>query len=117
MDIVWFEIPVRNLEKSIEFYESVLKLKLEPMSVGNEKMGVFPFKTLRGALIEEQNVTPSQSSTIVYFDGGSDLNFYLERAEQFGGKILQHKTKIPDEKGYYGIFSDLDGNAVGLHHT
>ncbi len=79
-------------------------------------MAVLPFKTLRGALCEEQNVTPSQSSTIVYFDGGSDLNFYLERAEQFGGKILQPKTAIPNQKGSYGTFEDIDGNSIGFYN-
>jgi len=79
-------------------------------------MAIFPFKTLRGALCEEQNINPSPSSTIVYFDGGIDVNFYLEKVKRFGGKILKPKTQIPNEKGYYGIFSDLDGDRIGLHN-
>ena len=117
MKVVWFEIPVQNLEISVEFYEAVFDINMEIVSMGNERMAMFPFKEPGGALIEEKHTSPSPLSTIIYFHGGSDLNFYLDRVKQFGGKILQPKTQISDNNGWYGVFTDIDGISVGLYHS
>ena len=43
-----------------------------------------------------------------------DLDKYLDRAEQLGGKRLIPPTDLPEDYGRFAIFTDPDGNAVGL---
>jgi hypothetical protein len=43
-----------------------------------------------------------------------DLDAYLERAEKLGGKRLVPPTDLPGDFGRFAIFSDPDGNQVGL---
>ena len=43
-----------------------------------------------------------------------DLDKYLDRAEQLGGKRLVPPTDLPEDYGRFAIFTDPDGNAVGL---
>jgi uncharacterized protein len=43
-----------------------------------------------------------------------DLARYLERAEQLGGTKLVEPTALPGDFGSFAIFSDPDGNQVGL---
>jgi predicted enzyme related to lactoylglutathione lyase len=44
----------------------------------------------------------------------SDLEGYLDRAEQLGGTRLVPPTDLPGDFGRFAIFTDPDGNQVGL---
>jgi len=37
----------------------------------------------------------------------------LEKAEKLGGKKVKEKTEITGV-GWFGLFTDLDGNTIGL---
>lgn len=37
----------------------------------------------------------------------------LEKAVELGGRKVKEKTEIPDI-GWFGLFTDLDGNTIGL---
>lgn len=43
-----------------------------------------------------------------------DLSAYLDRAEKLGGKRLVPPTDLPGDFGKFAIFTDPDGNQVGL---
>jgi predicted enzyme related to lactoylglutathione lyase len=43
-----------------------------------------------------------------------DLSAYLERAERLGGKTVMSPITLPGDAGQIAIFTDPDGNAVGL---
>jgi uncharacterized protein len=43
-----------------------------------------------------------------------DLDAYLDRAEKLGGKRLVPPTDLPGDYGRFAIFTDPDGNQVGL---
>jgi len=43
-----------------------------------------------------------------------DLGAYLDRAEQLGGKRLVPPTDLPGDYGRFAVFTDPDGNQVGL---
>ena len=38
----------------------------------------------------------------------------LAKIEDKGGQIINNKTKISDEHGYYALFKDTCGNYMGL---
>ena len=43
-----------------------------------------------------------------------DLDRYLDRAERLGGKRLVPPTDLPAGYGRFAVFTDPDGNPVGL---
>jgi predicted enzyme related to lactoylglutathione lyase len=43
-----------------------------------------------------------------------DLEAYLDRAEKLGGRRLVPPTDLPGDFGRFAIFTDPDGNQVGL---
>lgn len=49
---------------------------------------------------------------MVYFKV-DDIEQTLNKVKQLGGKVIQEKSEIPNV-GFYGIFSDTDGNQIGL---
>jgi len=43
-----------------------------------------------------------------------DLDAYLDRAEKLGARRLVPPTDLPGDFGKFAIFTDPDGNQVGL---
>lgn len=113
----WFEIPVEDFERGVNFYNSILDCKMHEEKIMGSRMAFFPMEDpgIGGAIIKSEKMKPSIEGTIVYLNGGDDLKVILDRVESFGGKVLVPKTKITDEIGYYAEFLDTEGNRVALH--
>lgn len=115
--VCWFDIHVSNLENSKKFYEAVLDIKLTdlPPEWGNQS--TFPFEdngpNATGALVESENVSSNGNNTVIYF-ASEDCTTEQSRVESEGGKVIKPKMPI-GEFGFISVFSDLDGNIIGLH--
>lgn len=115
----WFEIFVSDLTKATAFYESILKSPLQtiPTTASGCQMAIFTYNQelgVGGALTQNEGYTPGAGGTMVYLNVEGDLDGVLGRIPSAGGKVLQERMAIPPH-GFIGIFSDLDGNRVGLH--
>ncbi len=112
--ISWVEIPAENFERAVKFYSSILKLELQIIDCGQEKMACFP--NGEGAVSYAPNFKPSKNGVLVSFNTNNDLEGTIERIKINGGTIVQPKTKIEAEnRGYFAIFIDCEGNKVGLY--
>ncbi len=113
----WFDIHVSNLEKAKSFYEAVLDVKLTDLPPEWGKQSTFPFEengpNATGALVESENLAPNGNNTIIYF-ASTDCTTEASRVEAAGGKVIKPKMAI-GEFGYIALFSDLDGNTIGLY--
>ena len=56
---------------------------------------------------------PGEKSVKIYMRV-DDLDASLDRAERLGGKRLVPPTDLPEGYGRFAIFTDPDGNQVGL---
>ena len=116
--INWFEIPAANFERAVAFYERIMAAKL-PVddSFPGMKMAMFPYQppSVGGCVIEFNKFRPSTDGVRIYLNGGEDLAPILDRVQAAGGQIVMPKTLIRDDIGYIGMFSDSEGNIVGLH--
>jgi predicted enzyme related to lactoylglutathione lyase len=68
-----------------------------------------------GAIVKGDGYVPSTEGTLIYFNGGTDLDNILNRVEGAGGKVEIPKTLITEEIGFFAIFADTEGNRVALH--
>lgn len=114
---VWFEIPVRDMERARLFYSNVLGYDLPLQDLGGILMAFFPMAGHgnSGALIRGDGYEPCERGTVVYLNAGEDLAESLERIEPAGGRVVVPKTKITVEYGHFALFQDTEGNLVGLH--
>ncbi len=114
--VVWFDIPVTDIERAKEFYQAVIGAELTDMENGPARFAMFPFAPgiASGALVQSPDSKPSDSGTTVYLNGGKDLSDPLSRVESAGGKIVMPKTSI-GENGFMARFQDTEGNVVALH--
>ncbi len=112
--ISWFEIPTENLERAVKFYHNVLDLNLEIEDCGEEKMACFP--NGEGALSFAPGFKPSKNGVLVSINTGKKLDSTIQSIKKNGGTIVQSKTKIlAEERGYFALFVDCEGNKLGLH--
>jgi predicted enzyme related to lactoylglutathione lyase len=83
------------------------------------KMGLFPNagEGVFVQLINGSDYKPSADGTVVYLNGGDDLQKIADKIEANGGKIVVPKTGIGPETGFFAIFTDTEGNKVGLHSS
>lgn len=115
--VTWFEIPSKDLNRATRFYEEVLGVKLKPDAMGPSlKFSIFPADKGQptGCVIQGDGYRPSPDSTTVYLNLRDDLAKPLAKVEKAGGKVLQDKTALPENMGFYAQFLDSEGNRVGF---
>ncbi len=119
--VVWFEIPVLDLDRAVDFYQKVFKIEMSRMDMGGTMMAFFPWVDNAvgspGALVQHPDkCRPSAEGPLIYFGSNiDDLSDELSRVEPSGGKIVMPRTIITEEIGYMAIFIDTEGNRVALH--
>ena len=113
----WIEIPVIDLDRAKKFYAAILDVHFNDMEIGAMSYALFSVddKFNCGALIAADGRKPSQDGVTVYLNGGSDLAKVLARVKKAGGRVLVEKTPISKEAGFFGFFTDTEGNKMGVH--
>lgn len=115
--VAFFEIPAINLNRAVEFYQSVLNTKLSVHDWGQEKMAFFPEENgvCPGAISWSPNFKPSKDGILISLNCES-IEKSLILVETNGGKIVIPKTKIEAEnRGYFSVCTDSEGNGIGLY--
>ncbi len=115
--INWFEIPVLDFARAKKFYEILYDAEIMEMPFPNGKYGMLPCdmeKGVGGGLVQGEGFEPSTKGTIVYLNGGEDLNTPLSKVENAGGQIIMPKTSIGGN-GFMAQFIDTEGNRIALH--
>ncbi|QPK62420.1 VOC family protein [Methylomonas sp. LL1] len=114
----WFELPVTDMQRAKAFYQEVLQASFKDETMSGYQMAIFNADegSVSGMLILGEQYQPSQTGAVVYFNGGENLSMPLDRAVKQGSSVLVPKTPIHDgECGYFALFSDSEGNRVGLY--
>ena len=100
--ITWFEVPTTNIERAVDFYETLLETRLQEFP-GEEPCFMFP--------AGEAGIAGRQQWAINLV---GKLDEVLTRAHTEGA-VLMPRTQIPGGFGFYACIQDSEGNHVGLH--
>lgn len=116
----WFEIPVLDFERAKTFYESIFDYQMPENQMGPARMGFFLYDfqngKVGGAIVHNPEFyTPSENGSLIYLNCQPDLQVVLNRVEAAGGQILQPKTDIGQNLGFWALIRDCEGNRVALH--
>lgn len=119
--ISWFEIPAADLDRAQRFYETIFEVSMIPMDMAEFQMRMFPLEDMQtgigGALIKAGDFyKPSATDgVLIYLNANPDVDRILSRVEAAGGKVVVPKTEISPDYGFMGVFTDTEGNRIGLH--
>ena len=119
MQAVWVEIPVKDLERALAFYQAVFEFApAETLDDGTRRTITLVNTSPEGrpgiSLNQTANFEPSRTGTLVYLDTGEDLTAHLRRIEPAGGSVVEPKTSMGDA-GNYATFIDSEGNLLALY--
>ncbi len=114
----WFEIPVVDFERARIFYSRIFDFDMPVATMGRNRMGFLLHERGRGiggAIVKGEGYVPARDGILVYLSAGQDLNRVLARIEPAGGTIVQDKTEVAPDLGFYAVFIDSEGNRLALH--
>ena len=119
--ISWFEIPTTDIDRAQKFYETIFGITMMPLDLPNIKMRMFPLDDMMtqvgGALVDSGGFHKASATDgpLIYLNANPDVQNVLDKVKAAGGKIVVPKTEISPEYGFMGVFSDTEGNRIGLH--
>ena len=110
--VVWFEIPVSDLERSAHFYGEMFGWRFGRVENMDIDYLVIESGSLNGGLRLRTDAGANNGPFVfVAVDG---LLESLERVRELGGEVEQDPTLISVEAGAYAVLRDPDGNRVGV---
>jgi uncharacterized protein len=117
--VVYFEIPVTDIDRAIKFYTLVFHFNFEKEKIDNNEMALFPFVDentgISGALAKGKVYKPTKDGVIIYFKTES-IDKTLKLVTENGGQVLYTKTSNGD-LGFVAEFEDSEGNRIALHEA
>jgi predicted enzyme related to lactoylglutathione lyase len=113
--VVWFDLPVADLDRAARFYAAVLAIK-----VSRESFDGFSFAVLEhdqgngGCLVPNAAEVSATQGILVYFNVDGRIRDAVAKAEAHGGKVTQPIHAIGPH-GFRAIVIDSEGNRIALH--
>lgn len=111
--VVWFEIPVRDLQRSAFFYGELFGWRfgrVENMDPGY--LIIDAGESINGGLRAVSDVGPGDGPLVYVAVEG--LLEAMEKATELGGSIETEPTLISEQAGAYAVLRDPDGNRIGV---
>ena len=112
--VAFFEVISPDHERAQKFYRELFNCQVN----ADPAMGGYGLvETGAGAEAIGGGIGPgsaAEDNGVKIYMRVADLDNCLDRAEQLGGKRLVPPTDLPGDYGRFAIFTDPDGNAVGL---
>jgi uncharacterized protein len=115
--VVWFDIPVRDIDRAVRFYSAVLGMSLKKEQAGpGAAIAALPHVegAVGGSLVQNMDARPSENGPLLYLNTDGRLDEALLAVEKHGGKVLAEKHSIAPF-GFRAVVVDSEGNRVALH--
>ena len=117
--VVYFEIPVVDLNRACDFYSSVFEATFSHDVVDGYQMAFFESSEDRfgaaGALVVGDVYVPSHDGCFLYF-GVDSIDDSIAKALENGGSLLYPK-KTNGDLGSVAEIQDTEGNRIALHQA
>ncbi|MBY8999698.1 MAG: VOC family protein [Candidatus Heimdallarchaeota archaeon] len=109
---VHIELPTKDLDKAKYFYETVFEWEVI-IQTGFDDYAFFKETEdgSGGAFLKSDKVLNGETTLYINTD---NIDLTLEKIKEAKGEIVQKKTQISEEHGFYALFKDISGNLMGL---
>jgi hypothetical protein len=112
--VVWFDLPVADLDRAAAFYRAVLGVRVDKQQFEQFKFCVVEHDVGNGGclVLEPDHVT--QAGILVYMNVDGRIRDAMAKVRANGGKVLQDVHAIGPH-GFRAIVLDSEGNRIALH--
>lgn len=113
--VVWFDLPVVDLERASRFYEAVLGLPVQREQVGDLRFSVLAHDQGNGGcLVPGVPAREAHSGPLLYFNAEGRIRAAVAEVERWGGRVLEPIRSIGPH-GFRAVALDSEGNRIALH--
>lgn len=113
--VVWFDLPVVDLERACRFYEAVLGLPVQREQFGELRFAVLAHDQGNGGcLVPGVPARDPQSGPLLYFNAEGRIRAAVAQVERSGGRLLEPIRSIGPH-GFRALALDSEGNRIALH--
>lgn len=112
--LVWFDLPVADLDRSAAFYRAVLGIKVHKETFGDQAFCVLDHEDGNGGclVLEPENV--SRAGTLCYLNVDGRIRDAVAQVGKHGGQVIEPIHPIGPH-GCRAVVIDSEGNRVALH--
>ena len=110
--VVWFDLPVGDLQRASKFYGAVLGIKVSQEDAGGFKFAVLEHTGGNGGCLVPGKA--SADGILVYMNVDGRIQDAVKQAAKHGGRIVE-KVKSIGPHGFRAVIVDSEGNRVALH--
>lgn len=117
-NIIWFDVPVTDLDRAIRFYSAVLASPVAKEQTGSIPIGMLPTPDGQkmGCLVTGNQARPSLDGVMIWFDVDGRLGAAVMAATENGGEILGDIHAIGGF-GFRAEVKDSEGNRIALYSS
>jgi uncharacterized protein len=117
-NISWFDLPVTDLDRAIQFYSAVLGSPVTKEQSGTVPIGMLPTPDGQkmGCLVSGNGAEPSVNGVMIWFDVEGRLKDSVTAAKANGGKVLGDIHAIGGF-GFRAEVQDSEGNRIALYSS
>jgi hypothetical protein len=114
--VVWCDIPVRDLDRAIKFYSAVLGGDVKRHDLSGVTVGILPHNDgeVGGCLLTNQEEKPGKDGVMIYLNASGRLDEAVAAVAMNGGSVIKPKHAI-GPFGFRAIVIDSEGNRIALH--
>lgn len=115
--VVWFDIPVADLERAQVFYAAVLGIKVHREQFDGYSFCVFDHgEGNGGCLVPAKDAISATAGILVYLNVDGRIRDACAQVERHHGRIVEAIHPIGPH-GFRALMVDCEGNRVALHST
>jgi len=113
--VVWMDIPVANLDRSIAFYTGVLAIELYCQTYEDMKFAILEHEQGNGGcLVVDPDAISAVHGPLLYMNVDGRIREAVARVTQLGGAVTQDVHAI-GPYGFRALVTDSEGNRLALH--
>src|SRR3954465_3097118 len=111
---VWFDIPVADLDRAVNFYRAVLGIRVDKQTIGDFSLGVFEHEGGNGGCLVLNQKEIAAGGVLVYLNVNGRICDAVSKVVPSGGSIIQDTQSIGPH-GFRAVVLDSEGNRIALH--
>jgi predicted enzyme related to lactoylglutathione lyase len=113
--LVWFDIPVADLERAAAFYRGVLGVGVHVETTPGYSFAVLEHKDGNGGcLVPKAGEISANAGILVYLNVNGRMRDAVRHVETLGGRIVEPPRSMGPH-GFRAIVVDSEGNRIALH--
>jgi predicted enzyme related to lactoylglutathione lyase len=112
--VVWFDIPVADLDRAAKFYRAVLAIGVDKETYGDFSFCVFDHQDGNGGCLVPNASEIAAGGVMIYLNANGRIRDAVSKVVPNGGSIVQDTHAIGPH-GFRAVVLDSEGNRIALH--